>query len=180
MAFLEKLTSDHRQLMVRLPYRVGLWVSRSDSAGGGESDQRESQALSNILHAFAEDLFGSETVQQIISETINRKAEWPQWGGNLDMVPGECRDAVDLLRQHGEGKDARVLQNHLMEIAEAVALAFREDDSGVSAFAAFGMYVRYMFSGSKKGRKVSFAEFRNISANERKALDAIADALEAA
>jgi hypothetical protein len=67
-----------------------------------------------------------------------------------------------------------------MEIAEAVALAFRENENN-SVFAAFGMYVSYVLSKQEKGRrKKSFTEFLNISASERKALAAISQALEAA
>jgi hypothetical protein len=179
MSFLERLSPDHRQLIIRLPYRIGLWVSQSDTSGGAEADEREKQALSNILHAVTEDMFGAEAIQYIMSDTIRNKTEWPKWHANIDMVPTECRDAIDLMRQYAEPKDAKAFKNHLMEIAEAVALAFREEDGGTSVFQAFGMYVSYMF-GPKKGRKRSFSEFQNISASERKALEAIADALEAA
>jgi hypothetical protein len=178
MNFLDKLTPDHRQTIVRLPYRVGLWVSQSDISGGSEADEREKQALSNILHAVTEDMFGAEAIQYIMSETIRNKAEWPKWGSNIDMVPRECGDAIDLMRQYAEPKDAKAFKTHLMEIAEAVALAFREEGQS-SMFSAFGMYVSYMLA-PKKGRTRSFKEFLNISASERKALEAIADALEAA
>lgn len=179
MNFLEKLSPEHRQTIIRLPYRVGLWVSQSDSSGGSESNERELQALSNIIHAFAEELFGSENIQYIMSDTLRQKADWPNWGANLDMVPNECATAIDLLRQYGEDKDAKAFKNHLMEIAEAVAQAFREKES-ISVFSAFGMYVQYLLSGTKAGRKKSFNEFLNISASERKILSAIAEALEAA
>ncbi len=180
MSFLEKLTETQHQTIIRLPYRIGLWVSQSDTSGGSDADDREKQALSNILHGFAEDVFGSETIQHIISATIRQKSEWSGWGINLELVPDDCRIAIEVLREHGDEKDANAFKRQLMEIAEAVALAFREHEQ-VSVFAAFGMYVSYMFSGSKKaGRKRTFDEFLNISASERKTLSAISDALEAA
>jgi len=180
MSFLDNLTLDHRQTLVRLPYRVGLWISQCDSVGGNTADERERQALYNILHGFAEDMFGAEAIQYIMSETIRQKADWENWGSNIDMVPNECRDAIDLLREHTDPKDAKAFKTHLMEIAEAVALAFREDES-VSVFSMFGMYVNYVLAPKEKGRrKKSFTEFLNISANERKALSTIAQALEAA
>lgn len=178
MAFLEKLTQDQRDLMVRLPYRIGLWISQSDTAGGSEADEREGQALSNILHAFAEDLFGSETLQYIMSETIRQKNEWASWNKDVELVPGECRDAITLMREQGEPKDVKALKNHLMEIAEAVAQAFHEEDSRTSVFAALGPYVSHLFLKGKRRR--SLGDFMNVSTSEREALGTIIDALEAA
>ncbi|MGB4106480.1 MAG: hypothetical protein WBK55_01635 [Alphaproteobacteria bacterium] len=179
MTFLEKFTQDQRDLMVRLPYRIGLWISQSDTAGGSEADERERQALSNILHAFAEDLFGSENLQYIMSETIRQKSNWPSWSKDVELVPGECADAITLMRDHGEPKDVKALKNHLMEIAEAVALAFHEEDSRTSVFSAVGLYVSHLFSKNKRRQRGrSFGEFLNVSTSEREALNVIVDALE--
>ncbi len=180
MTFLEQLSPEHRDVIVHLPYRIGLWVSHSDTSGGDEAEEREKQVLSNILHGFAEDVFGSETVQHIMSATIRQKDQWPSWGENIDKVPQDCVLAVNMLRQYADEKDANAFKNHLMEIAEAVALAFRENEK-LSVFSMFGMYVSYMLSARKKGRRTkSFNEFLRISAAERKALSAIAAAMEAA
>jgi hypothetical protein len=179
MNFLDKLTSTQRQVLVRLPYRVGLWISQSDSSGGPEADERERQTLYSLLHGFSEDMFGAEAIQYIMSETLRHKEEWPNWGDNIDMVPGECRDAIELMRENAESKDAKAFKTHLLEIAEAVAGAFREEN--ISAFSIVGTYVSYMFMSRKKGRRnKSFDEFLNISPRERKALSAITKALEAA
>lgn len=177
MTFLDKLTQDQRDLVIRLPYRIGLWVSQSDTAGGREAVESEGQALSNILHAFAEDVFGSETLQYVMSETIRQKNDWPSWSKQVDLVPGECGDAVTLMRQYGEPKDVKALKNHLMEIAGAVALAFREEDSSRSFFAALGLYVSHLFSSSGRKRR-RFSDFLNVSTSESEALGAIVDALE--
>lgn len=177
MTFLDKLTPDQHALITRLPYRIGLWISQSDTAGGNEADESERQALSNILHAFAEDLFGSETLQYIMSETIRQKGNWPSWTRQVDLVPGECRDAVDLMRQYGEAKDVKAFKGHLMEIAGAVALAFREEVSRRTVFSALGLYVSHLFSGSGRKRR-RFGDFLNVSTSEREALGAIAEALE--
>lgn len=180
MNFLDKLTPDHRQLFVRLPYRVGFWVSRSDRTGGGESQEQERQALSAILHGFAEDVFGAETIQVIISETIRQKDQWNSWGREIDLVTSECATAIDLMREYGEDKDVKAFRTQMMEIADAVAVAFREEKR-VSVFALCGKYISFVFSGSSRSRKVqTFRDFVNISAQERKALKAIAVALEAA
>jgi hypothetical protein len=177
MTFLDKLTPDQRNLVIRLPYRIGVWVSQSDTSGGREADESERQALSNILHAFAEDLFGSEMLQYIMSETIRQKNDWPSWNVQVDLVPGECGDAITLVREFGEPKDVKAFKNHLMEIAGAVALAFHEEDSSRSFLAAIGLYVSHLFSRSGRKRR-RFSDFLNVSTSESEALVAIADALE--
>ena len=180
MDFFSRLTAHQADTVIRLPYRVGLWVSRSDRTGGTEANLKELEALSAILHGFAEETFGAEIVQHIISATIRKKDEWLDWRERLETVPGECRDAMDILREHASVKDAAAFRNHIMEIAEAVAIAFREESGGGSMFGAAIRYLGYVLFGKSGNRAVSFREFANISADERKALAAIAQALEAA
>lgn len=79
MSFMDDLNTAERAILVSLPYRAGLMVSQSDTSGGEESDAQELQTLSNILSAYAGEVFVSETVQHIISETIKQKDRWPNW-----------------------------------------------------------------------------------------------------
>lgn len=179
MTFLERLTPDQRETVISLPYRVGLWVSQSDSSGGAEAEQQELQALSSIIHGFAEEMFGSETTQRIISGTLAHRDKWPQWAQRTSGVPDDCRFVVDLMQDYTDAKDVNAFRNHLMEIGEAVALAFRERSSS-SFIHVLGRYLAYTFSGgnkSAKGPRRSFSEFLRISASERKALMSLAHSL---
>jgi hypothetical protein len=87
----------------------------------------------------------------------------------VDLVPGECGDAITLVREFGEPKDVKALKNHLMEIAGAVALAFHEEDSSRSFLAALGLYVSHLFSSSGRKRR-RFSDFLNVSTSESEAL----------
>ena len=179
MTFLNRLTPDQKDTLISLPYRVGLWVSQADSSGGSESDAREQQALSAILHGFAEEMFGSETMQHIISGTLAAKDRWPDWAGRVQDVPQDCQFALDLVTEFADAKDANVFRNHLMEIGEAVAMAFREDNSS-SFLDMLRQYLAFHFGARAKkstGPKRSFSEFVRISPRERKALMALAQAL---
>ena len=126
MSFLSQLTDNQKTTLVSLPYRVGLWVSQSDQSGGVLSDSQELQVLSNIINGFAEDMFGSEVVQEIMTETVKRKAEWSAWALQVSSVAEDCRFGLDVVAQYADAKDVTAFKNHLMQIAEAVALAFRE------------------------------------------------------
>src|SRR5688572_231681 len=99
MSFLDSLTPDQRKIIVSLPYRVGLWVSDSDNSGGEEANANEVQALSNILHGFAEEMFGSETMQYIMSETLAKRDQWQEWSKDVAAVPSDCRLAIDVLKE---------------------------------------------------------------------------------
>jgi hypothetical protein len=176
MNFLDTLTPDQRETIISLPYRVGLWVSDSDSSGGDEANTNEIQALSNILHGFNEDMFGSETMQYIMSETLAKRDHWPQWSKDVASVPQDCRLAIDILKEKASVKDVNAFRNHLMEIGEAVAMAFHEE----GARSTFSAYISYMFGKFRKNRASSIGSFQDylrISVNEHKALHALAGAL---
>lgn len=176
MTFLDKLTEDQRENLVSLPYRAGLWVSRSDGEGGAAAEEKELQALSGIIHAFAEEMFGSEVMQHIMSATIREKDKWPGWAGKVDSVPDDCRAAVEVIAEYGDVKDVNVFRNHLMEIGEAVAMAFQEGPQRRSFLASLS--ARLAYSASRKaGNKKSFEQFLRISPGERRALGKLAEAL---
>lgn len=182
MSFLDQFMSDERSLLVSLPYRVGLFVSESDRDGGEESEQAEKEALSNIITAYSQEVFGAETAQYIICETVARKQEWPDWSENLDMVESECHRAVDMLSNVVDVKEVNAFKRCLVEIGEAVALAFREYDESTSIVDKIRIYLVYMQSRSKAAKLGIIArewdQFINISLDEREALQKVAQALD--
>ncbi len=181
MNILERLTDDQKKIIVSLPYRVGLWVSKSDTSGGKEAQQRELDALSGIIHGFAEQVFGAEEIQYIISETLHQKDQWPEWGKNISGVLTDCEFAVDVMRSHLGEKEVAAFRNYLIEIGEAVALAFREYEEMNSLFARLKAYIGFKLSKMRATRMrmktMGFQEYLNISPQERRALDALANAL---
>lgn len=182
MNFLDQLNKEQRDLLVSLPYRVGLFVSQSDNTGGDDSDDAEMQALDNIITGYAQEIFCAETVQYVISETVRRKSEWVGWSNNLDGIGGECHKALDILYDTVDEKEVNAFKNHLLEIGESVALAFREYGSGTPL--AEKIKMRLIFSKEKKqAEKIgiiykNWEQFLNISLDERKALRSIATALD--
>lgn len=182
MNFLDQLPHDQRTLLVSLPYRVGLYVSQSDESGGDDSDEAEMQALANIITAYSQEVFGAETVQYVISETVRRKGEWDGWSDDLDYVEGECHRAIDILSAAVDEKEVSAFKNHLIEIGESVALAFREYGASTPLIDKIKMYLYYT-SGKRRAKKSGdvykeWEQFINISLDERKALCMIAEALD--
>jgi hypothetical protein len=180
MSFLSALTENQKEVLISLPYRAGLWVSKSDQTGGVESDERELQILSNIINGFAYEVFGSETMQIIMSETIRNKARWQLWASRLESVPEDCIEATDILRRFAEPKDITAFRNQIMEIGEAVAVAFsefHESDKG-SKLSLYLEYVQARFAAFLKKRPhKTLSEYLSISVQERKALSTLASSL---
>lgn len=181
MSFLDDLSADQRQMLVSLPYRVGIYVSQSDVSGGADSDAQELQALSNILGGFAGEVFTSETVQYVITETLRQQEHWAAWNKLADEVIADCRRAIDVLNDHVEEKEVNAFKQHLMEVGEAVALAFREvEDLSFSKRLALKIqFMKLEYMAKKQGHVYkTFDEFLNISSAERAVLEDLASALE--
>ncbi len=181
MSFLEQLSDDQTSLIVALPYRAGLYISQSDQSGGDESDEEEAQVLADLIAGYAAEVFGAETVQYVLSETLKAKDEWGAWGEDLDHVLEECSRAIDILDEFVDPKEVSAFKQHILEIGESVALAFREVDEEMSFFQQIPFRKAYAKSkkmAAKKGMAfMSFEQFLNISMDERKALQELAQAL---
>ena len=140
----------------------------------------EQRALSSILNGYAQEVFGSETVQYIISETISKQSKWTEWAGELNNVEQDCHKAVDLLSDLVDQKEVNAFKQHLMEIGESVAMAFREQHD-LGMFARFKLFLDYKkdrkLAEQKKMAVKSWDQFLNISMHERRALRMIAGAL---
>lgn len=181
MPFLEKLSKEQQDILVALPYRTGLWVSLSDDSGGNESDEAELSALENIVCGFAEDFCKSEVTEELMHETVSRRNEWTEWRRNIKNVPAECAEAVKWVAQHADYKNVSAFKENLMEIAFAVALAYREFDDDVSFADKLDMYGRFAWdrvtSFVFKRAPKTHDEIFNISRAERLALTELAQAL---
>lgn len=181
MSFLQLLSRDQRVKITSLPYRVGLWVSQSDSSGGTEADANERQVLENIITGFTQEVFGSESVQHIMAETLAQKDKWPDWAAKPGNVLADCRLSLEILRDHIDPKEVSAFRQRLLEIAEAVALAFRENqDAGfkhqILTLAEY--YSEWFFARLKRQDFMSFERYRNISRFEREAMRELNHALE--
>lgn len=182
MVQLNNFNDDQRQLLIALPYRVGLWVSSSDSSGGCEADQAEMRALTTIVTGFAEDFLKSEFVQRLMEETVAHREQWKKWGDNLDEVPAECTRAVDMLAETLDRKELASFKFTMMEIANFVAMAYREAEHQEGLGFRLQVYSRIlmdklqMMPGRRKARTMD--EFLNISESEQAAIDRLARALQ--
>lgn len=181
MGLLDKFSDEEKDLLTALPYRVGLWVSRSDETGGEESGKAEIEALRGIIRGFAEDFCKSEFVEAIMRETISRNDRWNSWEKNADGVLAECSRAIEMISGYFEERDVTSFKHNLLEIGMAVALAYREFDGHESFAGRLKIRLRYVrqrvIAAMQKKRIVSFSEYLNISRAEHAALAQLSAAL---
>lgn len=179
---LDQFSEDQRKMLIALPYRVGLWVSSSDSSGGDDADEAEQIALQTIVQGFAEDFLKSEFVQRLMEQTVAHRSEWPQWGAHLDEVPAECSRAIELLLEDIDRKELTSFKLTLMEIATAVAMAYREIDTQGNLAIRMRVMAHVMkdrmqaMIGRRKAKTLD--ELLNISEYEQDALHRLAEALD--
>jgi|TARA_R110002126_G_scaffold13118_1_gene55829 hypothetical protein len=180
MDFIELLEKEEVDLLVRMPYRVGYWVSQSDTTGGEESEERELQALSAIVRGYSEDFCKSELVQRIMEMTVAKQDEWPEWQENLDAVPNECRQLIGKLRDELPPREMDAMRQNLYEIGLSVALAFREMDMDgeMTDLQRLWIALRERIYAWREGRDPRNGVYLyNISGEEYMALKQLADVL---
>lgn len=181
MSFIDDLTRDEKELVISLPYRVGTWMSECDDSGGDESDEQEKKVLESILDGYARDVFGSEITQHVMTETVTHKANWEEWAQKgFDRITQDCEEVIRILSRYDDGKDVQAFSHHLIEIAEAVAMAFSEYEE-ISFFEKIKMksaYKKEAQKAAKRGERYkSLHEFLSISSKEREVLKQLAGAL---
>ncbi len=181
MAYLDHFSAEQRDLLIRLPYRAGLWISSSDTTGGDESEAAERQALAAIVRGFTEDFLKSEFVEEIMRATVQHMDEWDQWAANPENVPEEVRRGIEIAALYIDYKQMHALKQSLNDVAMTVAMAYREFDETTPFAAQMRIYSKYWLeyarSYVKKTRPPIMDHYLNISAAEHKALDALNAAL---
>lgn len=174
-----QFSQEDEATLVSLPYRVGLYVSFADTTGGFEAQEAELQSLSNILREFAEDFCKSEFSQKVLMETLRVRGLWPSWSQNIGAAPEECRRIIDLLEIHFDNRALRAFKEVLVEIALAVAMAFREGGAEHAKkelrLSGFGEILRNVIDLVRMN--ANSAPHMNISKNEQIALERLCKAM---
>lgn len=179
---IEDLPVQVQENAIRLPVRVGMYVSMSDKSGGQRADKAERDALIHIITAFAQDYCKTEFVQTLMNATLARQEQWEGWAEKLEIVPEECTELISNLNTGITSKDRSALIHHLYDIGQAVALAYREDDQVKGLLSGFSLkWRRFRYRAHEKTlniRPLEWSEFLNISAKEQQALERLGHALE--
>jgi hypothetical protein len=173
MTQLVAFTAEETDLLVSLPYRVGVWISHADDIEGEADDERESKALHSCIKAIAKIHQEQALIVEIMAETLRRRAQWNDWTENSFHALTEAQKAVAVLRTKGTATDIKHYRAALMEIAASVARAHSE-------FGAFDEAESEGIFTKIAGAFSSLADAdhpTNVSASEDSALSRLAAAL---
>jgi hypothetical protein len=174
LSYLEQFTEDQRELLTSLPYRTGLHIGESDTTGGQDASEAELRAIEAIVTGYVEDFCKSEFVEELMRQTLARRDHWDHWRENLDKVPGEIRECLELLATKIDHKQITAFKHNLFEIAMGVALAHREFDPegplGDKIKFYSDYYFRWVNAYLKKEKILDIEEAMNISRAEQAAI----------
>ncbi len=181
MTYLSLLPAEIQDLVVRLPFRVGLYISESDQTGGDESAEAERAALENIVTFYVEDTVKSEFAHDVMLQTLNLKSKWGGWGKDITKVPEECWTVVKAMAGIVPEKEIMALKHNLLEVGITVAQAYCEFNESASTLNKIEVYVaiffrklQAMFGGEVLPPDESSL---NISPAERSAIKLLADTM---
>ncbi len=170
-----QLSPEDEEALIALPYRAGLFVSFSDVTGGWEAQEREIQSLTAILREFSEDFCKTEFSQKVLMDCLRARAQWPGWSHNIDTVPAQADRLMILLTPMFSEKELNAFREVIIDIALAVAMAFREEREARDNADNPSMFKNLLsfFSGAKQDALSHI----NVSKAEKKALASLCTAL---
>jgi len=171
---LHDMSPQERELIVGLPYRVGIWMSHMDDEEGGEDDRKEREATMNIINGISQSIEVPAFVREIMQEVVTHKDSWQDWEKNsMDIIP-DAKRVADLLKQQIGAKDRRNYKRLLLKIAGSVAGAYGEFGEMEKEKGLMDRVRDWLSEGSKKKQAI---DFMNISPSEDAAIKELMAAL---
>lgn len=180
MSILSSFSAEEAELIVGLPYRVGIHVSHAEDEDGEDDDEREMRALENTLRAVAKTHEGSAFIQEVVQETLSRRGDWSRWTENVFNVAPECARVVAILKAKVHKDEVTEYKALIVDIASAVAQAYGEFGDGSSGKEGFAGIVKKVVGGFLGTSRDDAGHPMNMSAAESSAIAAIVDALKKA
>ncbi|MGE4312791.1 MAG: hypothetical protein AB7E85_00795 [Pseudobdellovibrionaceae bacterium] len=183
----ENLPPELREQLVKLPFRVGLFVSEADTTGGEESAHQERVVLETMLISYVQDYCKSEYVQRIMEETVKRRKEWASWKENIANTPEEAHACFTRMCEESfaHPRELIAFKDNLLEIAYSVAMTYREEPYPTfisSTMQVVGMAVKNRLRAWKGKQPIEADEmeemYENVSVRERAAIDLLIDKME--
>lgn len=163
-----QLSPADEELLVSLPYRIGLYVSHADVTGGWSAQESEIQSLTDILRDYSNDFCKTEFSQKILMDCLSMRGKWPGWSQDIASVPAQSVRAMTLLQPMMSEKELSGFCEVLDDIALVVAMAFCEETRGGDKERPIVREILARLGGILSEKDP--LDHINISANERAAL----------
>jgi len=128
MTILSSYTPEEVDLIISLPYRVGMNVSYSEDESGDVDDVLEMKALESVLQnvvqreAESPDSLTGEIAQAV----LDSRDKWESWGQGVFNIEPLCEKAVLTLRKQASIEEAKEYIHMCLDVATSVAQAYGE------------------------------------------------------
>ncbi|PCK00502.1 MAG: hypothetical protein COA45_01600 [Zetaproteobacteria bacterium] len=178
MTQLSSFSDDDIELIVSLPYRVGMHVSFSEDEEGEQDDEREMRALESCIKEIAKLYEGSELTKEIALEVLRSRDKWESWSQGVFNIEPQCEKAVLVLKAQASEAEVKSYIKMILEIASAVAQAYGEFGEEPAPEKGFFGKALSRIVGEFSGLSSEDANHpMNVSAAEDSAISSIAVAL---
>ncbi len=175
MATLENFSPEDKELLVSLPYKVGIYISYAEDAEGETDDQREMKALRHCIAGIAKLHEDDALIQEIMKQCLGSKDNWDRWADESFHAPAAASQTIAALKTKAPENTVKKYRAAILEVAGTVARAYGEfgefDEDEAEGF--FGKIIG-SFAGlahDDKGHPM------NVSAAEDSAMSKLAAAL---
>jgi hypothetical protein len=121
------MSATEDELVIKLPFRVGLWLSRVDDQRGILDDKVERAALRKAIENVARYHVSSPFVRNALANTLANQDKWVEWAAGVDTVLGDCAVALEMVGAQGQPEDLKAYRAVLMQTAICVAEAYQEE-----------------------------------------------------
>src|SRR5688572_10763054 len=125
MSFFDDFLEEELDLIISLPYRVGVWMAHVDDVETDRDDHMEIRALESILKAISKADKTAPFVAAVVEQTLTFRYVWDEWAA----LPGFERDVTRAARMVEERMPEGTGRNYrraLWLIALTVARAWGE------------------------------------------------------
>ncbi len=126
MASLSMFSSDEQEIIVSLPYKVGVYVSHAEDEEGEMDDEREMRALEHCLKSIARLHEDKPFIQEVAKQTLSRKGDWARWTDQSFHALKQAEQISDVMFRTLGKQGFKQYRALVMEVAGAVARAYGE------------------------------------------------------
>ncbi len=173
MTSLSDFSESEVELLVSLPYRVGLHVSYADDEDGEQDDEREMAALEACLQAVVRKSDG--LTRDVAKKTLSMGDKWESWAQGVFNIEPLCEQASAAVSRVASKDEARDYVKMVLEVASAVAQAYGEFGEEEEPKGFFEKAMSRIISGYGASDEPNHP--MNISAAEDSAISRITAAL---
>jgi hypothetical protein len=182
MTTLSSFTPEEADLIISLPYRVGMNVSYSEDEGGELDDVLEMKALEAALREAVQKSEEGSLVHEVARATLQSKDKWEAWSQGVFNIEPLCEKAVVMLKTKANTDEIKGYISMCLAVANGVALAYGEfgEDTQEESSGIIGKIMAELSKVMPKAKGQEAHHPMNVSAAEDSSIERIRAALKKA